>query len=47
MRFIKEVSFYDDQNSHWVAEINGRHEWDAVNTGWQVNRQKGWRTVEL
>jgi len=34
MSFIKEVTYYDDQTSHWVAEVAGRHEWDAVNDQW-------------
>ncbi len=46
MHFIKEVTYYDDQHSHWVADINGRHEWDAVNTGWQTNRQIGWESTK-
>ncbi|HCF87591.1 MAG TPA: cyclase, partial [Ktedonobacter sp.] len=29
MSFVKEVTYYDEQRSHWVAEIAGRHEWDA------------------
>jgi uncharacterized membrane protein len=46
MRFISEVTYYDDQTSHWVADINGHHEWDAVNTGWQTNRQVGWKSIK-
>ncbi|MGE5334822.1 MAG: SRPBCC family protein [Nitrososphaerota archaeon] len=42
MRFVKEVTYYDDTHSHWVAEVAGHHEWDAVNIGWQTNRQIGW-----
>ncbi len=34
MSFVKEVTYYDDQRSHWVAEVVGRHEWDAVNQDW-------------
>ncbi len=26
MHFVKEVTYYDDQRSHWVADIVGRHE---------------------
>ena len=40
MSFVKEVTYY--QRSHWVAEVVGRHEWDAVNQDWIENRQIGW-----
>jgi uncharacterized membrane protein len=42
MSFVKEVTYYDDQRSHWVAEVVGRHEWDAINQDWAENRQIGW-----
>ena len=45
MSFVKEVTYYDDQNSHWVAEIFGRHEWDAVNQDWVEDQQVGWRST--
>jgi uncharacterized membrane protein len=45
MSFVKEVTYYDDQRSHWVAEIAGRHEWDAVNENWVPDRQIGWRSI--
>ncbi len=44
MSFVKEVTYYDDQRSHWVAEVVGRHEWDAVNQDWIENRQIGWKS---
>jgi hypothetical protein len=44
MSFVKEVTYYDDQRSHWVAEVVGRHEWDAQNEDWVENRQIGWRS---
>ncbi len=44
MSFVKEVTYYDDQRSHWVAEVVGRHEWDAMNQDWIENRQIGWRS---
>lgn len=44
MSFVNEVSYYDDQRSHWVADVVGRHEWDAVNENWLENRQIGWRS---
>jgi uncharacterized membrane protein len=45
MSFVKEVTYRDDQTSHWVAEVVGRHEWDAVNEGWVEDRQIGWRSI--
>ena len=45
MSFVKEVTYYDEQRSHWVAEIAGRHEWDAVNENWVEDRQIGWRST--
>src|SRR6266566_7627212 len=44
MSFVKEVTYYDDQRSHWVAEVVGRHEWDAVNENWVEDRQIAWRS---
>jgi uncharacterized membrane protein len=46
MSFVKEVTYYDNQTSHWVAEIAGRHEWDAVNEGWVEDQQIGWRSIK-
>jgi hypothetical protein len=45
MHFVKEVTYYDDQRSHWVAQIAGKHEWDAVNEDWIPDRQIGWRSI--
>ncbi|GHO66583.1 hypothetical protein KSC_054750 [Ktedonobacter sp. SOSP1-52] len=45
MRFVKEVTYYDDQRSHWVVQMLGRHEWDAVNEDWIPDKQVGWRSV--
>jgi len=44
MSFVKEVTYYDNQRSHWVAEVVGRHEWDAANQDWIENRQIGWKS---
>ena len=44
MSFVKEVTYYDAQRSHWVADVAGRHEWDAVNEDWIPDRQIGWRS---
>lgn len=46
MTFIKEVTYKNDQISHWVADIVGRHEWDAVNENWIENQQIGWRSID-
>ena len=46
MSFVKEVTYYDEQRSHWVAEIAGRHEWDAVNQDWIPDRQIGWHSIK-
>ena len=45
MSFVKEVTYYDQQRSHWVAEVVGRHEWDAVNESWVEDRQIGWHST--
>jgi len=45
MSFVKEVTYYNDQKSHWVAEAAGKHEWDAVNENWTPNKQVGWRST--
>jgi uncharacterized membrane protein len=45
MTFVKEVTYYDDQRSHWVASIAGTHEWDAVNENWVPDQQIGWRST--
>src|SRR5690348_12590705 len=44
MSFVNEVTYYDEQHSHWVADVVGRHEWDAINENWVENRQIGWRS---
>ncbi|HVB23972.1 MAG TPA: SRPBCC family protein [Ktedonobacteraceae bacterium] len=45
MTFVKEVTYYDDQRSHWVAQAVGQHEWDAVNDNWIEDRQIGWHST--
>lgn len=45
MTFVKEVTYYDDQRSHWVAQAVGHHEWDAVNDNWIEDRQIGWHST--
>lgn len=46
MSFVKEVTYSDDQHSHWVVDIAGHHEWDAVNTDWIPDRQVGWKSTK-
>ncbi len=46
MHFVHEVTYYDDQRSHWVVDIAGRHAWDAINEGWIPNQQIGWRSTD-
>lgn len=45
MHFVKEVTYYDSQRSHWVADIAGRHEWDAENENWVPNQSIGWHST--
>ena len=45
MSFVNEVTYYNDQRSHWVAEVAGRHEWDAVNENWVEDQQVGWHST--
>lgn len=46
MHFVKEVSYTDARHSHWVVELAGRHEWDAVNDEWIGEEQIGWRSIK-
>ena len=46
MTFVKEVTYLDDQRSHWVVDVVGKHEWDAVNEGWVPDQRIGWRSVD-
>jgi uncharacterized membrane protein len=46
MRHVREVTYYDDQRSHWVADMMGVYEWDAVNENWIEGRQIGWRSTD-
>ncbi|GCE13809.1 SRPBCC family protein [Tengunoibacter tsumagoiensis] len=45
MSFVKEVTYHDTQRSHWVAQVTGTHEWDAVNEHWIPDQQIGWRST--
>jgi uncharacterized membrane protein len=46
MTFVKEVTYLDDQRSHWVVDVAGTHEWDALNEGWVRDRRIGWRSLD-
>jgi ribosome-associated toxin RatA of RatAB toxin-antitoxin module len=46
MTFVKEVTYLDDERSHWVVDVAGQHAWDAVNEGWIPDRQIGWRSLD-
>lgn len=46
MHHVKEVTDLGGERTHWVVDIIGRHEWDAVNQGWLQDRQVGWRSTE-
>lgn len=45
MSFVREVTYYDAQRSHWVADVAGRREWVAVNEDWIPDRQICWRSI--
>lgn len=44
MHFVEQVEPLGDHRTHWVANIVGRHEWDAEEEGWIEGRQIGWRS---
>ena len=46
MTFVKEVTYLDGERSHWVVDVVGKHEWDAINEGWTLDRQIGWRSLD-
>lgn len=47
MHFVREVDYLDPQQNktHWVADVVGQHEWDAVNENWIPDQQIGWKSV--
>jgi uncharacterized membrane protein len=47
MTFVKEVTYLDEehQRTHWVANVFGHDEWDAVNEDWIEDRKIGWRST--
>ena len=46
MSHVKEVTYIDDERSHWVVDVVGRHEWDAKNEGWEQDKTIGWRSLD-
>jgi len=44
MSFVQEVTYYDDERSHWVVHVGRQYEWDAVNEDWIPDQQVGWRS---
>jgi ribosome-associated toxin RatA of RatAB toxin-antitoxin module len=46
MTFVKEVTYLDDERSHWVVDVVGKHEWDAVNEDWVPDSRIGWRSLD-
>ena len=46
MSYIQEVTYKDSNTSHWVADVVGKHEWDAVNENWVENQQIGWHSTD-
>jgi len=46
MSHVKEVTYLDSNTSHWVADVIGHHEWNAVNEDWVENSKIGWRSTD-
>src|SRR5437870_7584982 len=44
MSFVKEVTYYDDQRSHWVVNLVCRLLLEKKNENWEKYRQIGWRS---
>ncbi len=45
MSFIREVTYYDEQRSHWVVQVIRQYEWDAINMDWISDQQIGWHST--
>lgn len=45
MHFVKEVTYSDRQRTHWVVQVLGNYEWDAIHEDWIPDRQVGWRSI--
>lgn len=46
MHFVREVTYLDRMHTHWLVDVVGHHEWDAVDENWIVNQQVGWRSTD-
>jgi uncharacterized membrane protein len=46
MSHVKEVTYVDERRTHWVADILGTREWDAVTENSIPERQIGWRSID-
>jgi Polyketide cyclase / dehydrase and lipid transport len=45
MRFVKEVTYLDEQRTHWVVHVLRDYEWIAINEDWLPDKQVGWRSI--
>ncbi|HET9921112.1 MAG TPA: SRPBCC family protein [Ktedonobacteraceae bacterium] len=45
LSFVKNVTYHDSDRSHWVADLLGRDEWDAVNRDWKEDQSVGWSST--
>jgi uncharacterized membrane protein len=45
MKHVREVTYLDPQRSHWVVDLFGEHQWEAVSENWIPNRQIAWRST--
>jgi polyketide cyclase/dehydrase/lipid transport protein len=45
MHFVKEVTYYNSQRSHWVVHVLRDYEWDAIHEDWIPDQQVGWRSI--
>jgi ribosome-associated toxin RatA of RatAB toxin-antitoxin module len=45
MHFVKEVTYLDEQRTHWVVHVLRDHEWIAINEDWLSTKQIGWRSI--
>jgi len=46
LSFVEDVVVRDEKSSHWVVDIVGRHEWEALNDPWIKDRFIGWRSSD-
>jgi hypothetical protein len=46
MSYVKEVTYLDEERSHWVVDIAGTLTWDAVNVDWVADRRIGWHSTD-